>query len=62
MKNTIDNGLDALVRGLAADFPLHSHAELQRTILQAEDDLWPHRDPTDVLDRARQRLQSGLAN
>ena len=51
---------DALARGLASDFPLHSMSELRRTIADAEQDLWPHKDPIDLLDRARERLREGL--
>lgn len=58
---TIDaRDLEALVRGLAGDFPLHSASELRRTIIDAEDDLWPHKDPVDILDRARERLREGV--
>lgn len=55
-----DRDLDALTRGLASDFPLHSMSELRRTITDAEDDLWPHKDPVNILDRARERLRDGL--
>jgi hypothetical protein len=52
--------LDGLTRSLASEFPLHSASELRRTIVDAEDDLWPHLDPIDVLDRARERLYQGV--
>jgi hypothetical protein len=52
--------LDGVARGLASEFPLHSTSELRRTIFDAENDLWPHRDPIDILDRARERLREGL--
>ena len=55
-----DRDLDALARGLASEFPLHSMSELRRTIADAEHDLWPHKDPIDLLDRARERLHEGL--
>lgn len=51
---------DLLTRGLAQDFPLHSMSELRRTIAEAQQDLWPHCDPIDILDRARERLHEGL--
>jgi hypothetical protein len=56
-----DRDLDALARRLASDFPLHSMSELRRTLMAAEDDLWPHKDPIDVVDRARDRLRDGIA-
>ncbi len=55
-----DRDPDLLTRGLALDFPLHSMSELRRTIAGAQQDLWPHRDPIDILDRARERLHEGL--
>ena len=55
-----DRDPDLLTRGLAMDFPLHSISELRRTIAEAQQDLWPHRDPIDILDRARERLHEGL--
>ncbi len=54
------NRLDLLSRGLSGEFPLHSMSELRRIILEAEEDLWPRKDATEVLDRARHRLHEGL--
>lgn len=53
----VDRDVDAMIRGLSMDFPLHSASELRRTIMDAFDDIWPRKDPIDVLDRARVRLQ-----
>ena len=61
MNISSDHEVDAMIRSLATEFPLHSAGELQRTICEAEDDLWPHKDPIDVVDRARVRLHQGLA-
>jgi len=61
MKTSADHELDAMIRSLATEFPLHSAGELQRTISEAETDLWPHKDPIDVVDRARARLHEGIA-
>ena len=55
-----DRDPDLLTRALALDFPLHSMSEVRRTIAEAQRDLWPHCDPVDVLDRARERLHEGL--
>ncbi|MGB8168827.1 MAG: hypothetical protein WCF18_15120 [Chthoniobacteraceae bacterium] len=52
--------VEALTSGLLGEFPLHSVSELRRTISDAENDLWPRRDPIDILDRARERLREGL--
>jgi hypothetical protein len=52
-----ERDLEALIRGLSIDFPLHSATELRRTLMDALEDLWPRKDPIDVLDRARVRLQ-----
>ncbi len=55
-----DRDLDALARGLATEFPLHSMSELRLMVTKAEQDLWPRKDPIDLLDRARQRLLDGF--
>ncbi len=55
-----DHDLDAMTRGLASEFPLHSMSELRRTISAAEGDLWPRKDRIDILDRARERLREGV--
>lgn len=55
-----DHDLDAMTRGLASEFPLHSMSELRRTISAAEGDLWPHKDRINILDRARERLREGV--
>jgi len=50
---------DQLARELAADFPLHSMSELRRAIFAAEDEV-SHKDPTHILERARDRVNQGI--